>query len=302
MISERKSNLNKRALYFFLMKFQAKNDRIEDHAIQKINLDDVVTNRITHTDRFLKLVKNKHDAIFAKFLDVLKAELNESHEAKHLPKKLKNIHISFQKNSILAEQPELVLAIEKSMLSNMRYGYYEEQEIDPLDMEIEFKDEYRGSFIPEYILAVSLCKVLPRKSAIKIIREYTRGYYKAPYFIPQPEVDLVDHAKQSYERSYKTHKALYLVDEGKLFFKVQRCLYADVIQDLPDKELIYYLECYGDYFNHTGKNENFVLTRSQTCMKGDPYCDFCYHDKRDIEEIIHPSPAKWEELEEKFRD
>ena len=46
------------------------------------------------------------------------------------------------------------------------------------------------------------------------------------------------------------------------------------------------------------KNDpNFVLTRQNTIMEGQDYCDFCYHDTRLVDQVEHPPKEFWEDLE-----
>jgi len=282
------------------MSFKAKTDKIEENILSKINVHEYISKRVLHTDRFIKITKTNHPDNFEDFIKIYTQELKTSYLPANLPQLSKNIAVTFGEGSYLKQNSDLMVEFKNSILSNLQYKKYEDENKNPKKLEISFYDEYRGAFIPEYLLAVALCKVVPRPLALNTIREYTRGYYDAPNFKSEKQETLEVHGKYLVKNSDKTHKSLLQLDGGRLYFKVQRCLYADVVEDLPDKELVYNLECYGDYFNHQGHNEFFVLTRSKTCMKGDDYCDFCYHDKRFDEEINHPPEQFWEELEKEF--
>ena len=87
-----------------------------------------------------------------------------------------------------------------------------------------------------------------------------------------------------------------MVEAGRYYLRVDRCLYGEVVQDLEDLELAEMHECYGDFITPSMRNENFVLTRTRTIMGGHPFCDFCYHDKQIVKEIKHPKEEFWEKF------
>ncbi|UYP46777.1 hypothetical protein NEF87_003062 [Candidatus Lokiarchaeum ossiferum] len=277
------------------------NAKVDENQSFLINLHTYFTDRMNHTDRFLHILSDYKSSLLPTFIEKFQINLKSLINPDYLPKSIENIDLSFNANSILEHQEELIYTLEKAMFSFMHFREYEGSFTDATSVSLKFDHHYRGIFLGEYYMAQTLCELIPRPEALELIKRYTRGYYVEPDFSPKHEASLEDHAQNSIRGSALTHQALYHCDNKRLFFKVERCLYGEVIQDLPDNELKYYLECYGDYFNHVQKNENFVLTRTKTIMKGDDCCDFCYHDKRYIEEIFHPSDSEWQQKEREVK-
>ena len=77
------------------------------------------------------------------------------------------------------------------------------------------------------------------------------------------------------------------LDQAKLLYKVKRCEWADALKEF-DSEFCHAMLCYSDFEGAKNLNPNFVLTRKKTLMMGDDYCDFCYHDARKTDDLIHP--------------
>ena len=83
---------------------------------------------------------------------------------------------------------------------------------------------------------------------------------------------------------------------GRIAFRVERCLWADVLASLDDPEIAHASACYGDFSQITARNPNLVLTRTTTLVEGGPYCDTCIHDKRHVGSIEHPNRAFFDAL------
>lgn len=83
---------------------------------------------------------------------------------------------------------------------------------------------------------------------------------------------------------------------GRILFRVERCLWADVLKPLGDPALAHAGTCYGDFAQISAIHPSFVLTRTMTLMQGDPYCDTCIHDTRHVDSIEHPSREVFDSL------
>ena len=283
------------------MTLKVRNHRLDEKLKQKLNLYEKLNSLLKHADRFLQLIKRDYPNILNNYLRKLELNFKDLINPNLLPTSAITVSLKFEENSILKHEKESLITLKNAIYTFMKFRNYERSFSDVNDITLNFKDFYRGIFLLEYYMAQTLCETIPRNEALNVVKEYTRGHYSSSFFSPKTEKSLEEFAQKDIDESYKTHQALFYCESGKFFFKVERCLYAEAITDLADKELIYYLECYGDYFNHTQRNENFVLTRTQTLMKGDSCCDFCYHDKRYIEEIYHPSKSEWKNMELKFK-
>ncbi|MCY3413755.1 MAG: L-2-amino-thiazoline-4-carboxylic acid hydrolase [Candidatus Heimdallarchaeota archaeon] len=94
----------------------------------------------------------------------------------------------------------------------------------------------------------------------------------------------------------KTHNFTSCIDKhGNYALKVHGCIDGYAMQQFEDRELIYSLVCYGDYFSAAKYNLNFKLTRTKTVLQGQSCCDFYYQDKRN--EVEHPDLDFWKEMQ-----
>lgn len=275
--------------------FQCKN--INDNLVQKKNLHQMITARVKHTERFFLLIQQKSTELFKEYMQELQQKLQPLINPNFLLNSIPKLNIEFEPHSILKTNDTFLSNMQNAILSTMQIQKYEGSYTDVQEINLNFRDYYRGIFIFEYTIAQTLCEMIPRHEALELIKEYARGYYLPSDDESQKKKSLKDYADSIADGAAKTHQTLNYLEGGRFLHKVERCLYAEAISDLPDKELVYYLECYGDYFNHAKVNENFVLTRTRTLMKGDSCCDFCWHDKRYIEEIYHPSDIDWKNME-----
>ncbi|MFX0094727.1 MAG: L-2-amino-thiazoline-4-carboxylic acid hydrolase, partial [Candidatus Hodarchaeota archaeon] len=78
--------------------------------------------------------------------------------------------------------------------------------------------------------------------------------------------------------------------------KTVRCLWADVFEELNDPAFADAVACYKDFSTIKNINEHFVLTRLQTLVGGQDYCDACCHDIRVDKTPQHPSKEFWNNL------
>jgi L-2-amino-thiazoline-4-carboxylic acid hydrolase len=69
-------------------------------------------------------------------------------------------------------------------------------------------------------------------------------------------------------------------NDTEFSFDVTRCRYAEMYHTLGIAELGEILSCNRDYALIEGFNPNVELRRTQTIMRGAPYCDFRYHVKK----------------------
>jgi len=65
-------------------------------------------------------------------------------------------------------------------------------------------------------------------------------------------------------------------EASKLVFKVTRCRYAEMYEELGSRETGLVLSCERDAAFAQGFNPKIRLTRTQTIMGGAPHCDFCF--------------------------
>jgi hypothetical protein len=157
----------------------------------------------------------------------------------------------------------------------------------------------KSSLFPSFYRLQVLCNLMGREEAIS----YYKGYVdKVIYERTEPDLDQEDldsdwNAKEEAHPSYGTG---FRVNRGKYGFRVDKCVNFDVLKEVNDPELTDVLACYGDTASFESMNPNFVFTMTKTLMKGDPYCDKCFHDKRHVNKIEHPPEEFWLNLDPKL--
>ena len=95
----------------------------------------------------------------------------------------------------------------------------------------------------------------------------------------------------------QTSQIAVRIHRGKIAFRVSECLWANVMRPLGDPDLSHAFTCYGDFSQVPAIHPDFVLTRTVTVMQDGPYCDTCIHDRRFVDEIVHPDRGFFDELE-----
>jgi hypothetical protein len=157
-------------------------------------------------------------------------------------------------------------------------------------------DLTRARLLPMYYQMLSLCDLIGRTEAIPFVEAYVDRW--------MAEQTRTDNALEDPGRFWdaleapvhETGEIGARLHRGKIAFRVDRCLWADVMQPLGDAELSHAFTCYGDFPQIAAINPNFVLTRTMTLMQGAPYCDTCIHDRRHVSSIEHPSREFFESL------
>ena len=96
---------------------------------------------------------------------------------------------------------------------------------------------------------------------------------------------------------HETTETAVRLDRGRIAFRVNRCLWAEVMRPLNDPELAHVGTCYGDFPQVAAIHPSFVLTRTMTLMQGAPYCDTCIHDRRHVDSIEHPDRSLFDSLD-----
>ena len=153
---------------------------------------------------------------------------------------------------------------------------------------------------PRYYNLLSLIETIGREDAIKLYKQYVPHYYierRKGQENGHPDI------KSLYEDRIKPKEqpsdwvvVVALLNEGKYAFKNENCMWVDVLADLPDTEIKYYICCYGDYEAAKFSNDNFILTMEHTIAQGDPYCSRVYHDTRVDYDLRHPKKEFWDKF------
>ncbi|HUT80478.1 MAG TPA: L-2-amino-thiazoline-4-carboxylic acid hydrolase [Candidatus Bathyarchaeia archaeon] len=161
---------------------------------------------------------------------------------------------------------------------------------------------YLKSFLhPRYFNLETLIMILERKEAINFYKKFGTQYLIDTQTPEEPFIDLETLLEKRITNRQEPPSAWVMLHgmlaEGKYAYRNDNCLWVNVLQDLPDKEIKYYVCCYGDYqAAKSYYNENIILTMEHTIAQGDPYCSRVLHDTRIDWDLRHPPKKFWDEL------
>lgn len=154
----------------------------------------------------------------------------------------------------------------------------------------------QARLLPAYHQMHVLCDVAGRAEAMPLLEAFVDEWMREN---TQTDESLDDPSRfwDALEGEYhETAEIAARLHRGKIAFRVNRCLWADVMRPLRDPELAQVGTCYGDFSQIAAINPNFVLTRTTTLMEGGPYCDTCIHDRRYADPVEHPSREFFDSL------
>ncbi len=251
-------------------------------------IHDLISQSLNGLDRFLKDLKAKIPESFLTTVEYL----NDFYE------KIEIFDVSFKSDfEILNQHPALVNGSKNHVLSLVNYSKYNSSSIND-EIEIYTLDIVRVFTHFEYCLMESLLKIMSRDEAIEYIKnlsdEVSLSRRNPDNYVNSFE-ESTERFKNNLGRWRMQESVSGPLDEARLLYKVKRCEWAEALKDF-DSELCYAMLCYSDFQGAQNLNPNFILTRTKTLMKGDEYCDFCYHDTRKDKDLSHPPESEFEEL------
>ncbi|NPE08964.1 MAG: hypothetical protein GNW80_11840 [Asgard group archaeon] len=162
---------------------------------------------------------------------------------------------------------------------------------------------FRSFLIPRYQNAVVFSETLGREEGIKLYKVYKTEYVN--FSIPESKnqySNLDDKHKDNVKDFESNGNPGWVriegsVENGKLVYRRDTCLWAEAMKGYPDDEFKYLATCYEDFQGIKKTwNENFVLTMDHTLAKGDLYCSCVIHDTRIDWDLTHPSEEFWESI------
>lgn len=274
-------------------------DTYNESLTKEINLEKKIDYISSEVERFLKIVQDKKPGILNELIIRFKKELNTLGIEGIEQKFLEEFKHDFSNHTILNNNLALQVHLVNAIFTFMNFSKYQSS-MQNGKLEISVLDEILMGFKPIYYLASSLIKIIPRKEALELAKQWTIEYYQPPRYNPEKLDTLEEFYAKYTEKCHPTHVILNLFKDNHFFMKINRCMWAEAYKDIDDKELTYYIECYGDFANYKKYNENFLLTRTKTLVESDPYCDFCYRDTRTIKEIKHPNEEFFEKMDGLF--
>ena len=156
--------------------------------------------------------------------------------------------------------------------------------------------------IPKYYNLHVLAETIGREEAFQLYKFYVTKFINDNLSPNRKIFDTMEAFKEHFEKDKKEvtigwYGLLSEVKNGKFFFRKDNCSWAEVLMDLPDKEIKYFICCYGDFQAAiTRSNESFILTMKHTVVEGAPYCDCIYHDTSVDWDLTHPPKKFWDNI------
>ncbi|MFX1277756.1 MAG: L-2-amino-thiazoline-4-carboxylic acid hydrolase [Promethearchaeota archaeon] len=254
----------------------------------KFKIKDLILACLNGLELFLKDLRDKKPGSLDKIIEILTIRYGIK----------KDFKISIDnEHEILNQNPELQKNSINAVLSLVNYEKYmnnsidDEINIDALDLITTFNQF-------EYSFLISLLEIMSHKESIEFIKrladDVARSRNNPDNYVNNFE-ELLDRYKTNLDRWCAQDVVAEMVNNGKLMYKVKKCVWAEVLKDF-DLDYAYSMMCYQDFENTKNQNPNFRLTRTKTIMQGDDYCDFCYHDIRKEEVLTHPSKEEFQKL------
>jgi hypothetical protein len=252
-------------------------------------ISDVITACLRGLETFLKYISDhKSDSLQAIISNLIEKFDNN-----------KDFGIKIDSNhEILNKYPELIKRSINTILNLFKFSKYDPKSIEE-QTEVDVIDILRTMNHFEYSFMNILQSIMTREETIEFIKKMADDLVHSrnnPDNYVETFEDLIDRFKGGLERWQSQDVSFQNLDNEKLLYRVNKCRWAEVMKGL-DLELSYILTCYTDFENTKNLNPNFILTRTKTLMRGDDYCDFCYHDTRYDNEIKHPSEKEFIELD-----
>jgi len=171
-------------------------------------------------------------------------------------------------------------------------------EIDDIILEIDRTDGLRARLYPAFYRMRALRDVMGAEAAIPFLKDYID---RRIHEIVEPDESIEDVDRYWDEIDdpgfqSPTGGIAARFHRGKSAFRIDRCLWADLMEPLHDPQIAFLVCCYGDTASVEALSPHLAYTCPMTLVEGDPFCDKCIHDRRYVESVDHPSRSFYEEL------
>ena len=157
----------------------------------------------------------------------------------------------------------------------------------------------RVRYLPNFLRLQSFEDVLGREPAITLMKAYLDWAIGQAPKHPNPPESIA--ALREGQIRFNLNEAGMdwisgVISDHQYVNKVTVCRIQKVLAEYGDPELMDVVACYPDFAMFQNVDENFVLTRTQTLMRGGSCCDTCYHDKRYVDGFEHPPMSLFDGL------
>ncbi|MHA1186217.1 MAG: L-2-amino-thiazoline-4-carboxylic acid hydrolase [Candidatus Heimdallarchaeota archaeon] len=161
------------------------------------------------------------------------------------------------------------------------------------NVKVKEEDYILSYMVPSYYYLQVLTEVIGREEAFNLFKRYISQFLDAQKANTKIEFttleDRFEQLKKSLPNNMEWVIVCGLLSKGKYIYRNDNCLWIDALKEFPDKEIKYYICCYGDYqIANTYSNGHTILTMKHTIAQGDQYCSRVRHDIRIDWNLEHP--------------
>lgn len=256
-----------------------------------------VQKRLKRLNYLLGFVKERNPEVFPQYINNLLTKYQRLSKDKLVKTN------PFDLDELVSDKPNLK---EHFNLARAVLNYYLQVLQLPDDINLEktevINKNHLQSFLrPSYHNLVVLTETIDRENAIALYKKFVTHYIIERR---DPNRDTYDNLEAVFAKATLPQEVPSkwvvirgMIGDGKYAYRNENCLWIDVLEDLPDSELKYYVCCYGDYEGVKDLHDSMILTMEHTIAQGDPYCSRVIHDTRVDYDLRHPPKSFWNSME-----
>jgi hypothetical protein len=203
-------------------------------------------------------------------------------------KKMVSKYINFR------DQLEMVIQQFRYYAQNL--GVNEKQFNENEEIQVSLEQFTQSVVFSEYLWVSSLANLIGKEEAGMMYRGAIERYVIKYDTGNIPHYDTLEEMRDAFLKFTDSGALGRLrvssnVENGVWIFRCDNCEKVEALGDISglDRDILHSVQCSADYQVTRLFNDNFVMTRSHTIAKGDPYCDWVYHDLRYDKKLEHPS-------------
>ncbi len=246
---------------------------------------------LQNLEHLLGVVKQKMPKILTQYMEYLSTRYKALWSGEYLSLKPADVSSLTTGLDHLSDYPQLArnyINYHFQLLQLPKETFWEIEKV-----EITQRTYLRSALVPRYTNLEVLTAVTNRTNAIELFKHHVIEYVKWRIADEEERFQTLEELRQDI-LSMETENTGSVgvvgeVEAGKLITRKDSCHWDVALHDLDDRELKYYVCCFGDFTNVRLLNKRFKLTMEHTIARGDPYCDCVYHDMRIAEDVEHPS-------------
>jgi len=254
-------------------------------------------------DNLIETIKTSKPDILEEFMKILAAKLQTSTDKSYFVN-------SSSKLAELVKQYANITKYQELLEINLNFfldvlGINEEQFWENKMTHFPATNFFPSANRLSYAYISLLVEIIGKEEAIEFYKKVINNYI-ATYDTNQKGIfENLEKMRESWIRSISSGingrvRTMSEVENGAFIIRAENCEKIQNLGDLSnyDKDLLSTFVCHCHFPLAELWNENFVLTQQQTIAKGDPYCEYVYHDKRLVGKVEHPPKEFFEKIKE----